>query len=97
MGKRLAESLPAVRRLYDRAAEVLGYDLAKLCFEGPAEELDSTVYSQPALFVTSLAALESLRSRIARRGAGLRGGGRAEPGRIHGDGLCRRAWISRTG
>jgi len=62
MGKRLAESLPAVRRLYDRAAEVLGYDLAKLCFEGPAEELDSTVVSQPALFVTSLAALESLRA-----------------------------------
>jgi [acyl-carrier-protein] S-malonyltransferase len=62
MGKRLAESLPSVRRLYDRASEILGYDLAKLCFEGPAEELDSTVISQPALFVTSLAALESLRS-----------------------------------
>jgi [acyl-carrier-protein] S-malonyltransferase len=62
MGKRLAESLPSVRRLYDRASEILGYDLAKLCFEGPAEELDSTVVSQPALFVTSLAALESLRN-----------------------------------
>lgn len=62
MGKRLAESLPAVRRLYDRAREVLGYDLARLCFEGPADQLDSTVCSQPALFVTSLAALESLRS-----------------------------------
>lgn len=61
MGMRLAESLPAVRRLYDLAAEVLGYDLARLCFTGPAEELDSTVISQPALFVTSLAALESLR------------------------------------
>ena len=62
MGKRLAESLPAARQLYDRAADALGYDLAKLCFEGPAEELDSTVYSQPAIFVTSLAALESLRA-----------------------------------
>lgn len=62
MGKRLYESLPGVRNLYDRAGEVLGYDLAKLCFEGPAEQLDSTVCSQPALFVTSLAALESLRS-----------------------------------
>jgi len=62
MGKRLAESLPAARRLYDRASEVLGYDLARLCFEGPAEELDSTAISQPALFVTSLAALESLRA-----------------------------------
>lgn len=62
MGKRLYESLPAARRLYDRAGEILGYDLAKLCFEGPAEQLDSTVFSQPALFVTSLAALESLRA-----------------------------------
>ncbi len=62
MGRHLAESLPAARRLYDRAADVLGYDLAKICFEGPAEELDSTVHSQPALFVTGLAALESLRA-----------------------------------
>ena len=63
MGRQAAESLPAARRLYDRAAEVLGYDLAKLCFEGPAEELDSTVISQPALFVTSLAAIEQLRDK----------------------------------
>lgn len=62
MGQQLYETLPAARALYDRAREVLGYDLAKICFEGPAEELDSTVYSQPALFVTSLAALEQLRA-----------------------------------
>lgn len=62
MGRQLVETVPAARRLFDRAAEILGYDLAKLCLEGPAEELDSTVYSQPALFVTSLAALESLRA-----------------------------------
>lgn len=62
MGSRLYESVTAARQLYDRAGEVLGYDLAKLCFEGPAEQLDSTICSQPALFVTSLAALESLRS-----------------------------------
>ena len=62
MGKRLYESVPAARQLYDRAGEILGYDLAKLCFQGPAEQLDSTICSQPALFVTSLAALESLRS-----------------------------------
>lgn len=61
MGRRLAEAVPAAKALYDRAAGVVGYDLAKMCFEGPTEELDSTVYSQPALFVTSLAALESLR------------------------------------
>lgn len=61
MGAALAESLPAARKLYDRANEILGYDLARLCFEGPAESLDSTIHSQPALFVTSLAALECLR------------------------------------
>jgi len=61
MGAQLAERLPAARRLFERAAEVLGYDLAEICFNGPDEDLDSTVYSQPALFVTSLAALESLR------------------------------------
>lgn len=62
MGKRLYESLPVVRQLYDRAGEILAYDLAKLCFEGPVEQLDSTIFSQPALFVTSLAALEALRA-----------------------------------
>ena len=60
-GTPAAETLPSVRRLYDQAAEILGYDLAQVCFEGPEQELDSTVISQPALFVTSLAALESLR------------------------------------
>lgn len=62
MGRQLAETLPAARQLYERAAGILGYDLAELCFEGPAERLDSTIHSQPALFVTSLAALESLRA-----------------------------------
>lgn len=61
MGRELAESLPAARRLYERANAVLGYDLAERCFAGPEPELDSTVVSQPALFVTSLAALEALR------------------------------------
>src|ERR1700690_187260 len=61
MGRQLAATLSGARRLYDTAREILGYDLAQLCFEGPAEDLDSTIYSQPALFVTSLAALEQLR------------------------------------
>lgn len=62
MGRQLAQSLPAARGIYDRANEILGYDLAQLCFEGPAEKLDSTVHSQPAIFVTSLAALEWLKA-----------------------------------
>jgi [acyl-carrier-protein] S-malonyltransferase len=62
MGRRLADALPSAHKLYDRAGELLGYNLAKLCFHGPAEQLDSTVISQPAIFVTSLAALESLKA-----------------------------------
>ncbi|HID24424.1 MAG TPA: ACP S-malonyltransferase [Planctomycetaceae bacterium] len=62
MGKSIAERYPAARDLYAQASDILGYDLARLCFEGPAEQLDSTVVSQPALFVTSLAALEMLRA-----------------------------------
>lgn len=62
MGRMLAEKYPAARALYAEASEILGFDLAQKCFEGPAAELDSTVISQPAIFVTSLAALESLRA-----------------------------------
>jgi [acyl-carrier-protein] S-malonyltransferase len=61
MGKQLCETVPAARRLFDDAAQILGYDLAALCFTGPTEKLNSTVISQPALFVASLAALESLK------------------------------------
>lgn len=62
MGASIAERYPVAQSLYDTAAEILGYDLKKICFEGPAEELDSTVISQPGLFVTSLACLEMLRA-----------------------------------
>ncbi len=63
MGRELAASLPAAKELFDRAEKILGYDLAQICFEGPAEKLDSTEYSQPALFVTSLTAMESLKQK----------------------------------
>jgi [acyl-carrier-protein] S-malonyltransferase len=62
MGRKLVDSLPAARDLFDRASKIVGYDLLQVCLEGPAEKLDSTAYSQPALFVTSLAALEWLKA-----------------------------------
>ncbi len=40
-----------MQKLLATAQKVLGYDLLKLCLEGPKEKLDDTVYSQPALFV----------------------------------------------
>jgi [acyl-carrier-protein] S-malonyltransferase len=64
MGRALCTSLPTARALFEEAAQVLGYDLAEVCANGPAEKLNSTVISQPAIFVASLAALESLRADI---------------------------------
>jgi [acyl-carrier-protein] S-malonyltransferase len=61
MGATVCAQVPAARALFDRASAILGYDLYNLCTEGPAADLDSTVYSQPALFVSSLAALEQLK------------------------------------
>jgi [acyl-carrier-protein] S-malonyltransferase len=62
MGRQLVQSTPPAAEVFERAKAILGYDLLQVCSEGPAEKLDSTVYSQPALFVTSLAALEWLRA-----------------------------------
>lgn len=62
MGRRLIEQFPAARELFQRADDALGYGLTQICLEGPAEELNSTIRSQPALFVTSLAAVEALRA-----------------------------------
>lgn len=63
MGRVLFEGSASARARFDQANDVLGYDLAQICFEGPAEKLDATTHSQPALFVTSLVALEELQQR----------------------------------
>jgi [acyl-carrier-protein] S-malonyltransferase len=63
MGRKLVEELPAARELFAWSERIVGYDLLTLCLEGPADKLDSTVYSQPALFVTCLAAVEWLKAR----------------------------------
>ncbi len=61
MGRELYDASAKIREMYAQANEILGYDLAKICFEGPAEVLDATDQSQPAIFLTSLAALEALK------------------------------------
>jgi len=53
--------IPSAKALFDEASEILGYDLLALCTEGPKEKLDSTVISQPAIFVASMAAVEKLK------------------------------------
>jgi [acyl-carrier-protein] S-malonyltransferase len=61
MGRAFHEAVPAIRRIYEDASSVLGYDIAALCFEGPAERLNLTEFTQPALLVTSMAAWEALK------------------------------------
>ncbi|CAK9164152.1 unnamed protein product [Ilex paraguariensis] len=62
MGKE-AQKVPAAEDLYKKANDILGFDLLDVCINGPKEKLDSTVLSQPAIYVTSLAAVEVLRAR----------------------------------
>jgi [acyl-carrier-protein] S-malonyltransferase len=61
MGKALAAAYPEARAVFERADEILGLDLKKICFEGPAEELTKTAWCQPAIYVHSLAALAALK------------------------------------
>jgi [acyl-carrier-protein] S-malonyltransferase len=61
MGQGFAEADPEARALFDRASSVLGYDLAKVCFEGPADELTASDRAQPAIFLVSVAAYEALK------------------------------------
>jgi len=65
MGADIAQAYPSVAALFDRANEILGLDLKKICFEGPAERLNTTTMSQPAIFVTSAALLEILQTSAA--------------------------------
>src|SRR6267142_3751374 len=61
MAGALSQSFPAAKALFDWSASILGYDLLAVCVNGPAERLNATDVSQPAIFVASLAALEQLK------------------------------------
>ena len=63
MAKDLAGAFPECRALFDRANEILGFDLARICFEGPIEELTKSSNTQPAIFVASVACLAALKLR----------------------------------
>ncbi len=62
MARELDSEFPQVRALFDQAEAILGIDLRRLCFDGPADALEATDVSQPAIFVASLAALEGLKA-----------------------------------
>ena len=59
MGRELAERYAAAREVFEEADEALGFALSRLCFEGPAEELQLTENTQPAILATSVAALRA--------------------------------------
>lgn len=61
IGSDIYEEFAAAREIYQRASDVLGFDVAKLSFEGPKEQLDKTAYTQPALLTHSIACLEVFR------------------------------------
>lgn len=63
MGKDFAEAIPECKALFDQANEILGYDLEKICFEGPQEELNKSNNAQLGIFVASAAAFRALEIR----------------------------------
>jgi [acyl-carrier-protein] S-malonyltransferase len=62
MGRAIAEEFPSARAAYDEASEAVGFDVAKLCFEGSIEELTRTELQQPALVATSIACLRAVKT-----------------------------------
>jgi [acyl-carrier-protein] S-malonyltransferase len=61
MGKGLADSHPAARRVFEEADDALGVAISRLCFEGPDDQLKLTENTQPALLTVSIAAFAVLR------------------------------------
>lgn len=64
MGKALAEKFPTAKEIFNRADEILGFDISSIIFNGPEEELTLTKNSQPAIYVTSWAAYNILRETV---------------------------------
>lgn len=62
MGADIVHSFDKAAEIFKQANEIVGFDLSGICFEGPAEELNSTALSQPAIFTTSAAILEVLKT-----------------------------------
>lgn len=61
MGKDLAENFPVARQVFEEADDALGFAISRLCFDGPAEELQLTENTQPAILTVSVAAFRALR------------------------------------
>jgi len=62
MGKDVADAFPQAAHIFAKANDIAGFDLSRICFEGPAEKLNTTTMSQPAIFAISAALLQVLRT-----------------------------------
>jgi len=62
MGKDIAGAFKVAADVFEKANDIVGFDLRRICFEGPADELNTTIMSQPAIYVTSAAILEVIRT-----------------------------------
>jgi [acyl-carrier-protein] S-malonyltransferase len=71
MGKDFYENIAQVKSLYERANALLDFDIAKVCFQGPQEIQNRTDISQPAIFLTSLSAIEAYRTRFDINNLGI--------------------------
>src|SRR6201988_3187566 len=60
MGKDLAEKFPVARQVFEEADDALGFAISRLCFEGPAEDLQLTENTQPAILTVSVAAFRAM-------------------------------------
>jgi len=60
MGKDLAENFPAARQVFEEADDALGFAISRLCFDGPAEDLQLTENTQPAILTVSVAAFRAM-------------------------------------
>lgn len=66
MGRAFHDASPAARAVFEEASDVLGFDVAKLCFEGPESELQLTANTQPAVLTVSVAGARLLAERGVR-------------------------------
>lgn len=74
MGKDLYETYPAAREVFTQADDVLGFPLSRLCFDGPEDDLNDTINTQPALYVCGIATLRALQAELPEAAPGFAAG-----------------------
>lgn len=74
MGKDLADAYPAARETFEQADDLLGFKLSALCFDGPENDLNDTINTQPALYTCGIATLRALQAELPQAAAAFAAG-----------------------